>query len=163
MEDMDTIYCRYADIVYRFLLSRTRNPEEAEELTQETFYQAMRMIDTFKEDSSLSTWLCAIAKNVWLSSLRKQKKTVTLAPDSEAFLTESKSPLDGYLQKEKLSETWKAIYKLEEPYKEVLLLRILGEFSYSQIGELMGKSENWARVTFFRGKEKIIKELKKYE
>lgn len=73
MDSMEQIYLSHAKTVYAFLLTKTQNPDLAEELTQETFYQAVKSIHKFKEQSSVSTWLCGIARNVWFDHLRKQK------------------------------------------------------------------------------------------
>ena len=73
MDSMEQIYLSHARTVYAFLLTKTQNPDLAEELTQETFYQAVKSIHRFKEQSSVSTWLCGIARNVWFDHLRKQK------------------------------------------------------------------------------------------
>ena len=71
MADMDAIYRQYAQTVYHFLLSLTQNADLAEELTQETFYQAIRSIHRFDGSCKLSVWLCQIAKHLWYQHLRK--------------------------------------------------------------------------------------------
>ena len=78
MQPMEEIYQEYARIVYRYLLSKTHDEDLAEELTQETFYQAIKSIDRFDESCKISTWLCAIAKNQLLSYLRKHPETEPL-------------------------------------------------------------------------------------
>ncbi len=159
MQSMDEIYQKYAQTVYKYLMSLTHNEELAEELTQETFYQAIRSIDSFEGKSRISTWLCAIAKNVYLSHLRKN-------PGHED-VDELEIPVDSAennaLESIGKMELLKKLHDLPEPYKEVTYLRAFGGLSFAEIGEVLGKSENWARVTFYRGKEKLRKEVDENE
>lgn len=160
MESMDKIYRKYAKTVYGFLLSKSGNADVAEELTQETFYQAVKGIDRFKGESKVSTWLCGIAKNVWFSYLKKKREKVGLE-EVECIGTQ---PLEqDVFQNWEQVETLKMLHRLEEPMREVIYLRLIGNLSFKQIGEIMEHSENWARVTYFRGKEKIIREVKENE
>lgn len=160
MESMDKIYRKYAKTVYGFLLSKSGNADVAEELTQETFYQAVKGIDRFKGESKVSTWLCGIAKNVWFSYLKKKREQVGL-DEAECIGTQ---PLEqDVFQDWEQVETLKMLHRLEEPMREVIYLRLIGNLSFRQIGEIMEHSENWARVTYFRGKEKIIREVKENE
>lgn len=160
---MEDIYRRYSKMIYGFLFSKCADADMAEELTQETFYQAMKSIDRFRGESSVSTWLCGIACKVWQQHLRKQAKTCTdisldeleASPDMQL----SKSPSAEQLCLEKLStfELLKLLHKLDEPTREIMYLRLMGELSFKEIGQIMGFSENRARVSFYRGKEKLIK------
>lgn len=158
---MEEIYRRYSKMIYGFLFSKCADADTAEELTQETFYQAMKSIDRFRGESSVSTWLCGIAVNVWQQHLRKQAKTRTdislddLESTSDMHL--SKSPSAEQLCLEKLStfELLELLHKLDDPMREVMYLRLMGELSFKEIGQIMQQSENWARVTFYRGKEKL--------
>ena len=81
MEDMNQVYRQHAQTVYKFLLAQCRNPDLAEELTQETFYQAVRSIDRFKGDCKVSVWLCQIAKHLWYQHLRRRKPEEPLPED----------------------------------------------------------------------------------
>lgn len=156
MDSMDQIYKNHAKTVYGFLLSRTHDPDLAEELTQETFFQAVKGIEKFEGNCSISTWLCAIAKNLWRDHLRKQTKQEALSDAKgvppPAFEDESSPTWDDM-------EVLKVVHKLKEPMREVMYLRLISNLTFGQIGEIMGKSENWARVTYYRGKEKIIEEV----
>lgn len=155
MDSMEQVYAKHARMVYGFLLSKTKNPDLAEELTQETFYQAVKSINTFQGKSSMPTWLCGIAKNIWFEYLRKNKIE---DPLSEANETKVESAEAVFFQSWSSMNLLKALHRLREPMREVMYLRLSGNLSYRQIGEIMGKSENWARVTFYRGKELILKE-----
>ncbi|MBO7340082.1 MAG: sigma-70 family RNA polymerase sigma factor [Lachnospiraceae bacterium] len=159
MQSMDEIYQQYAKTVYKYLLSRTHREDLAEELTQETFCQAIRAIDRFDGKCKLSTWLCAIAKNVHLTYLRKHPALEDIDEVEIPVASAEESALDnlGKLQMIRM------LHRLEEPYREVTYLRVFGELSFAEIGEVLGKTENWARVTFYRGKEKLRKEMSENE
>ena len=149
MDSMEEIYLKHGKMIYGFLLTRTQDPDLAEELTQETFYQAVKNIGTYKGKSSVSTWLCGIARNLWYEHLRKQKKHVPLEEAAEI-------PVDS-AEKQIL----RLVHGLENPMREVMYLRLVGNLTFGQIGEIMEKSENWARVTYYRGKERVMKEAEK--
>jgi len=163
MQSMEEIYQEYAKTVYKYLLSRTHNEDLAEELTQETFYQAIRSIERFDGSCQISTWLCAIAKNLWFAYQRKHPKTEPLEdyPDEQRLATASAESraIDAVSQ----VELMKKLHVCPEPFREVLYLRIFGNLSFREIGEIMEKTENWARVTFYRGKEKLREELMRNE
>lgn len=159
MQSMDEIYQKYAKTVYKYLLSRTHNSDVAEELTQETFYQAIRTIDRYDESCQLSTWLCAIAKNQLITYQRKHPPTENL----EDYDVEIQSAESDALNALGRVELMKKLHSCPEPFREILYLRIFGDLSFKEIGEIMGQSENWARVNFYRGKEKLRKDLEKDE
>ncbi len=156
---MEEIYQSYAKTVYRYLMSLTRSEDLAEELTQETFVQAIRCIGKYDESCKLSTWLCAIAKNQWLLWMKKHPQTT---PIEDAAPMIASAETDVLEQMERL-ELLRLLHACPEPYRETIYLRIYGNLSFAQIGEIMGKTENWARVTFYRGKERLRKELEQHE
>ena len=155
MQPMDEIYQKYAQTVYRFILSKTQDADVAEELTQETFYQAIRSIDRYDESCKITTWLCGIAKNVLLTYIRKHP----VHDDIEELAIPLDSAEKDAMQAAERVELFKKLHDVEEPYKEVIYLRVFGGLSFREIGEIHQKSENWARVTFYRGKEKLRKEV----
>lgn len=159
MQFTDQIYQKYARTVYKYLLSLTCSEEIAEELTQETFYQAVRSIERYDESCSISTWLCAIAKNQLLSYQRKHPVLENLDDHDQAVQSAEKDMLDS----ENRVELLRRLHLCPEPFREILYLRIFGNLSFKEIGEIMGRTENWARVTFYRGKEKLRKEIMKDE
>ena len=153
MDDMDAIYRSHAQTVYKFLLAECRDPDLAEELTQETFYRAVCSIDRFDGSCKLSVWLCQIAKHLWYQHLRKrQKETVPLETAPE---TPVPSAEDGVLDQEGRLTLLRQIHRLPEPQREVIYLRAFGNLSFREIGDVLGKTENWTRVTFYRTKEKL--------
>ena len=150
---MNAIYRQHAQTVYKFLLSQTRDPGLAEELTQETFYQAVRSIDRFDGKCKVSVWLCQIAKHLWYQQLRKQKREVPLS--EEGVDVPLPSAEEETLDRAERLELLRQVHSLPEPYREVVYLRAFGDLSFREIGDVLGKTETWARVTFYRGKEKL--------
>lgn len=156
MINLDAAYREYAQTVYRFLMSLCYDDETAEELTQETFYQAVRCADKYDGTCKVSTWLCQIAKHLWYRELEKRKKKST-KPLDEKMPSDRKMPDEELCVREEKMELFRKVHILDETAKEVVLLRVTGAFSFREIGELFGKNENWARVTFYRAKQKIVK------
>ena len=150
---MNAIYRHHAQTVYKFLLSQTRDPGLAEELTQETFYQAVRSIDRFDGKCKVSVWLCQIARHLWYQQLRKQKREVPLP--EEGIDVPLPSAEEETLDRAGRLELLRQVHSLPEPYREVVYLRAFGDLSFREIGDVLGKTETWARVTFYRGKEKL--------
>lgn len=159
MQPMDEIYQKYAQIVYRYLLSLVHNQDVAEELTQETFYQAVKSIDRFDGSCQISTWLCAVAKNQLRSWQRKHPPFESLEEYDQTAASAEQDVLDAAAR----VELMKKLHLCPEPYREVMYLRIFGDLSFKEIGEIMARTENWARVTYYRGKEKLRKDLVKDE
>ena len=153
MENIEQIYQQYAKTVYKFLMSQCHNEALAEELTQETFYQAVRSIKRYNGTCKISVWLCQIAKHLWYQYLQKNKRDVS-NHEVEFDLTVS-SAEEETLARENHLELLKQIHSLSEPAREVVYLRVFGGLSFREIGDVLGKTENWARVTFYRSKERI--------
>ena len=158
--NIEELYRTYFDIVYRYIRSVSRDGALAEEVTQETFFKALKKADQFRGDCDVRVWLCQIAKNTLYDHLKNQKKQ--LLGDEKLEKAESAG---GELLEEKLAqrsqamEIHKVLHRLSEPYKEVFSLRTFGELTFREIGMLFGKSENWARVTYYRARVKIREEL----
>ncbi len=150
---IEEIYKEYAQSVYKFLLSLSHNADTAEELTQETFYRAVYSIDKYDGSCKISVWLCQIAKHVWYQELRKQNLYAAQEPTED--ISDSSTPEQLALLTGDKVPLYKAIHALSEPMREVVHMRLSGEFSFSETGEVLGKSENWARTTFYRAKQKI--------
>lgn len=159
MESIEEIYQKHAQTVYKYLMTLVRNSDIAEELTQETFYQAIKSIRRYDGSCKITTWLCAIAKNVFLVYIRKHPKM----EDVDVMEQSVSSVERDVIEKAGQVELMQVIHKCPEPYREVMYLRLFGNLSFREIGEVMGKTENWARVTFYRGKERVRKELEQNE
>ena len=157
---MEEIYKEYSKIVYNYLLSLSCNSEVAEELMQETFYNAVKNINKFRNESSMKTWLCRIAKNKWIDYLKKTKTVSEVSIDEieEKFILVN-SFEDEFTDQEKVIDLYKKIHNLDEKTREVIYLRIRADLGFKEIGEIMGESEAWARVTFYRAKVKLKEEF----
>lgn len=155
MENFNDLYKRNFKIVYAFLLNLSHNPDIAEEIAQQTFYIAFEKMHSYRGECKLSVWLCQIAKHEYFAWKKKnqryQKETLYKPPASPG-----KSIEERIIEKEYLEKIIQIIYQLPEPYSEVFLLRTIAEMSHQEIGELLGKGENWSRVTYYRAKRKII-------
>lgn len=156
--EFEEIYTKYFTDVYLFVLAMSRNPDIAEEITQETFFKALKNLKNFKGDCSLKTWLCQIAKNTYLSHLKKAKQ---FQDDDLAQTPDTMDIENLYIKKDEALSIYKVLHCLDEPYKEVFVLRVLGELAFQEIGEIFGRKEGWARVTFHRARQKIQDLLKK--
>ena len=159
-DEMEKVYQEYAQSVYGFLLLRTHDSQLAEELTQETFYQSLRSVEKFDGSCKVSTWLCAIAKKVLLKYWQKNKVATVSLADNEVILAEEANAEEIFLAEENKVELMAKVHQLPQAMKEVIYLRLAADLSFKQIGEIMNKTEVWARVTFYRGKEKLLKEEK---
>ena len=156
-EPFDEIYQSYFDPVYRYVLSLSRDPQVAEEITQETFFKALRSLDRFRGDSSMKSWLCAIAKNLWFSEQRKKKAQPI--DEASALPDPGMSPEESILRQDESMRIHRLLHRLDEPYREVFTLRTLGQLSFRDIGELFDKSANWACVVYHRARNKIKEEM----
>lgn len=155
MQDMEQIYEEYFETVYKYLFCLTNNNDISEELTQETFYKAVKKIATYKGECKISVWLCQIAKNIWYDSLRRNKK-IKFVEEKYLFNLQETQPIEEQVisSNEKMS-LYKKMQLLDEKTREVMYLRITGELSFKEIGIILNKTENWARITFYRGKNKL--------
>lgn len=158
--DIEEYYEKYGSKVYYYLLSLTGDEETAQELTQETFLRALSSLSRYKGDCTISTWLCSIAKNLWRNESRR--RGLHPSADKEESPAEAdtsqRTPDDAAEQKDTKMYVLRQVHTLPEPEKEIVLLRATGAMSFAEIGELFGRSENWARVTFYRAKQKLRKE-----
>ena len=155
--EFQEVYELYFKDVYKYVLALCRDEHTAEEVTQETFFKALKSIDSFRGQCKLYVWLCQIAKNTYFSMAAKEKKRSY----EDSLPEEAEDALENaLLTKESAFEIHKVLHDLEEPYKEVFSLRVFGELSFRQIGQLFGKTESWARVTYHRARLKIKEELK---
>ena len=162
MQNIEEIYKEYFETVNKYLFCLTRNNDISEELTQETFYKAVKKVNTYKGDCKMSVWLCQIAKNLLFDYYRKNKRILDIE-EKELFDIQALENVEEQLilKDEKLS-LYRKMQKLDEKTREVMYLRITGELSFKEIGTILNKTENWARVTFYRGKLKL-KEEDRYE
>lgn len=156
MLKVDDIYQDYAKLIYKYLYSLCRNEDLAEELMQETFFQAVKSQKNYNGTCKVSTWLCQIAKHLWYQELDRMRKEQGF-PLEETLISKELSLDDQIIQKEALQLLSKRVQALDELSREVFLLRVNGELSFRDIGNALDRSENWARVTFYRIKQKVMK------
>lgn len=163
MRKIEEIYKDYYEIVYKYLFCLTHDKDLSEDLAQETFVKMIKNIDKFSGKSKLSSWLCEIAKNNWIDYLRKNKRQIEIVKgskeDKEIEIQSEQNIEDEFIEKENKDNVYEKINSLDEISKKVMYLRAQGELSFKEIGDVLGKSENWARVTFYRGKQKLKEEL----
>lgn len=156
MTEFEEVYRRYFRGVYKYALSLSRDEHIAEEITQETFFKALRSIDRFDGRCKVDVWLCQIAKNTYFTQYQRAVKGEQIAPTPKA-----QDSLEEQMEvRETAFEIHRILHDLPEPFKEVFSLRAFGELSFKQIGALFGKTESWARVTYHRAKMKIKEALK---
>lgn len=158
MEDIQQLYEQHFKMVYKYLLSISRNTHIAEELTQETFFKAIQKVKAYRGECKIEVWLCQIAKNLYYDYLRRRKKLVPQA-EQEAEDYSALNFQNDILDKDTALQIHRILHNLGEPYKEIFSLRIFGELSFAEISSLFGKSESWARVTYHRACKKIREEL----
>ena len=160
--EFEKIYGLYFDNVYRYVLKICQNQSIAEEITSDTFFKALKSIDRFQGECDIGSWLCQIAKNTYYTYLRKNKSLVQFDFSIE------KEDLSGNIEEkivtsESVMSLYEILHLIEEPYKEVFMLRVFGELNFKQIGKIFGKTENWACVTYHRAKRKIQTKMEGYE
>lgn len=154
--NFEDIYKKYYSSLNKYLFSLTQNEDLAEELTQETFFKALKNINKYDEKYKMLTWLCQIGKNTYYSLYKKSKRNEVL---DDSILSEENVIIDKIIDSETNKELLKIVHSLDEPFKEVFTLRTYGELSFKDISDIFGKTESWARVVFYRAKLKIKEEL----
>ncbi|MCM1326213.1 MAG: sigma-70 family RNA polymerase sigma factor [Bacteroidales bacterium] len=165
---LEELYRENSKIVYHFLLSLCHDANLSQDLMQETFLRAYQSLDRYDGSCKISTWLCQIAKHLYYQHLAKTKHEVLsdfqeeVTPKTSAVHSPPQdSPTENAaINRLELLSVLKELQKLPEQMREVIYLRAAAELSFKEIGEVMGRSENWARVNFYRGKEMLIKTKK---
>ena len=157
LEKMCRLHYKY---VKSYALSLCLDESLAEDITQETFYNAIKKIDTFKNECKIETWLCSIARNIFLNSKRKkQAENISDYPN----LVADSTPEENVIKNENVKRILAEAVNLETPYKEVFYMKTLGDMPYSTIADVFDKTENWARVTYFRAKKQIEERMSEGE
>lgn len=159
--DYEKLYQSYYLQVYSYVMTIVKNQSLAEEITQNTFFKAITAKSSFKQKSSELTWLCSIARRLAMDEFRKNQKNTEL--DEQILTDQHKNMTEELEDKETTLQIHLILHELQEPYKEVFQLRIFGELPFSQIGYIFGKTENWARVTYYRAKLKIQERMEENE
>lgn len=162
MQSFEELFSQYFGKVYRFALKLTRSREQAEEITQQTFYKALKKIDSFQGRSDAGTWLCSIAKNEYFNRKTRNREQA-FEPGSTVFGAADGDVAEKLQREQERMQIHRHLHELDEPWREVFMLRVFGELTYAQIASLFGRTENWARVTFYRAKIEIQKRMEEDE
>ena len=157
--DIEQLFETYYMQVYSFMMTVSRNQDIAEEITQRTFFKMITSKHEFQGRSSQFTYLCTIAKNLYVDELRKGKHTCEL----DVTVAGKENPVHALVNEDSAFVIHQILHDLEEPYKEVFQLRVFGELSFQKIGTLFKKTENWARVTYYRSRLKIQERMEEYK
>lgn len=157
MENIEEIYNKYANLIKNYIYTITRNKELAEEVMQETFVVAINQINKFRGECEISVWLCSIAKKI-LYKRTKKDNTYSMISIEEIEIPDQKKIEEDYIKNDSKLRLYQALQNLDANTREVMYLRLTGDLSFKEIGKILNKSENWSRVTFFRGKQKLNKE-----
>ncbi len=158
MTGFEKIYSEHFTDVYKYVLSLSRDESVAEEVTQETFFKAMRNIGQFNGSCKIYVWLCQIAKNTFFTHCKKQGRTTSST--GLEFTDDAPDLETSYLDKDAARRLHLHLHDMGEPYKEVFTLRVFGELPFTQIGELFGKTDSWARLIFYRAKKQLQEVMK---
>ena len=155
--EFEQIYTTYFRDVYLYIRKLSNSEHIAEEITSETFFKAMKSFDGFRGDCDIRVWLCQIAKNCYYSYLKKVDRTESVG--NVEIAEQSTSFEERLFQQDTAMHIQKILHDVPEPYKEVFMWRVYAELSFKQIGQIFGKSENWACVTYHRARNKIKEKL----
>lgn len=158
MTDFEKLFKDNRDFIFKYLMKLSQNASLAEELTQETFFRAYMNYGNLRNKEKASVWLCQIAKNTYFAWYNEHKKMTPLE-EAESD-SESQRLEEVFVQRELSEKAITCLHQLEEPYKEVFMLSVFGGFSLKEISNVFQKSESWARVTFYRGKQKLLERMR---
>lgn len=158
MTEFEKLFNENRDFIFKYLMKMTRNSLLSEELTQETFFRAYMNYTSLKNKNKAPVWLCQIAKNTYYAWYNEQKDKTAL--NDFEIADNGQSIEDAFLRKELSQKALLCLHELEEPYKEVFMLYVFGDFSLKDISLIFGKSESWARVTFYRAKQKLSERMR---
>ena len=159
MTEFETLFRDKQPFVYRYLVKLTQDAALAEELTQETFFRAYMNYSGLRDKDKASVWLCQIAKNAYFTWYNEQKKRGALPENADG---EAKSLEEAFERRELSGNALACLHALEEPYKEVFMLSVFGGFSLKDVSAIFGKSESWARVTFYRARLKLMERMNQH-
>lgn len=158
MTEFEKLFNENIEFIFKYLMKMTRDIALSEELTQETFFRAYMNYASLRNKEKASVWLCQIAKNTYFAWYNEQKKKESM--DALETVSDNENIEDAFVQKELSQKALLCLHELEEPYKEVFMLSVFGGFSLKDISSIFGKSESWARVTFYRAKQKLLERMR---
>ena len=158
MDNMENIYNKYANSIKHYIFCITKDIGLAEDIMQETFVVAINQINKFRGDCEISVWLFSIAKKI-LYKKTKKNSIYNMVPIDEFELADNISIEEDCINKDNKLKLFEALQKLDPNTREVMYLRLTGDLTFKEIGKILNRTESWAKVTFFRGKQKLIKEV----
>ena len=158
MTDFEKLFSDKQELVFKYLMKLTRNSSLAQELTQETFFRAYMNLASLKDKEKAFSWLCGIAKNTYFAWYNEHKN-IDYVEDFQ-IQDDFESAEEVFIKKELSQKALACLHELEEPYKEVFMLSVFGGFSLKDISMIFQKSESWARVTFYRAKQKLLEKMR---
>ncbi len=162
--ELEQIYRAYFKSIYHYVWRLSGDEHIAEEIASETFFKAVNSIDSFRGGCTMRVWLCQIAKNTYYSYLKRNKRVSSVDEPDLQSIAAANAPIDEQLsEREDARQIRKILHDISEPYKEVFMWRVFGELSFKEIGELYGKSDNWACVTYHRAGKMIRRRLEENE
>jgi len=165
----ETLLSKYKNLVYTIMIKMVRNPQEAEDLTQEAFMKAFNSLASFNEEFAFSTWLMKIATNNCIDFLRKKKLRTYSIHEPIQYKDEKieidmadtePSPEKSLLQEERKKVLENAVKELPERYRYVIILRHKDEKSYEEIAEILNLPLGTVKAQIFRAREMLNKKLK---
>ncbi len=158
MTEFEKIFNENRELIFKYLMKMSRDVSLSEELTQETFFRAYMNFASLRNKEKAVVWLCSIAKNTYYAWHNEQKRREPL--DRLKTASDGENVEDAFIRKELSQKALRCLHELEEPYKEVFMLSVFGGFSLKDISLIFGKSESWARVTFYRAKQKLLEKMR---
>ena len=162
--EFEQIYNTYFKSVYLYVMQLSGNEHIAEEITSDTFFKAINSIDKFRGECDIRVWLCQIAKNTYFSYLKNNKKVLGIDEFDIQNIASSENLMDAKIsEQEEARLIRKILHDVSDPYKEVFMWRVFGELSFKEIGNLYGKTVNWACVTYHRARKMIQSRLEEIE
>jgi len=162
--ELEQIYNTYFKSVYLYVIQLSGNEHIAEEITGDTFFKAINSIDKFRGECDMRVWLCQIAKNTYFSYLKNNKKVLSIDEFDIQNIASSENLMDAKIsEQEEARLIRKILHDISDPYKEVFMWRVFGELSFKEIGNLYGKTDNWACVTYHRARKMIQSRLEEIE
>ena len=163
MRNINELVEEYSNNIYKYLICLTHSQDIAEELTQETLYRAIKNINQLKDDTKIELWLCKIAKNLWLQDVQRKKRYINISDNNLIKMKSEINIEEDLIQSDNINILYENIERLDDISKEIILLRLNGDLKFKEIGEIYGRTENWARVMFHRAKQQIMKEVRENE
>lgn len=153
--------------VYNFLLKRTKNDNDSEDIAIQTFSRAFDKIHTFNDKYVFKTWLITISKNLHIDILRQKNSSISIETTKEqeakvyAVADENPTPEDEIIREQNLAKLLLDIKQLKPKYQEVINLRYFQELSYKEIAVQIGEPINNVKVKLLRAKKLLAEIIKK--